>query len=211
MRCPLCDNKNTSDYCEDNRRSFYVCECCQLVFVSSDQWLSSEDEKAVYDKHQNAPNDQDYRKFLSRLFIPLLENLKPGDTGLDFGCGPGPTLSVMFEEQGFSVQLYDIFYNNNPSVLKRHYQFITATEVIEHLQRPGAVVSQLWQLLKPGGTLGVMTKLLINKEAFSSWHYKNDQTHICFFSRQTFNWLANELDAQLTIVGNDVILLTKPE
>jgi transcription initiation factor TFIIIB Brf1 subunit/transcription initiation factor TFIIB len=211
MRCPLCDNKNTSDYCEDNRRSFYVCECCQLVFVSSDQWLSSEDEKAVYDKHQNTPNDQAYRKFLSRLFIPLLEKLKPGDAGLDFGCGPGPTLSVMFEEQGFPVQLYDIFYNNNPSVLKRHYQFITATEVIEHLQRPGAVVSQLWQLLKPGGTLGVMTKLLINKEAFLSWHYKNDQTHVCFFSRQTFNWLANELDAQLTIVGNDVILLTKPE
>ena len=35
--------------------------------------------------------------------------LKPGDYGLDFGCGPEP-LAAMLSEHGFSVALYDPFF-----------------------------------------------------------------------------------------------------
>ncbi|MGB2360319.1 MAG: methyltransferase, partial [Porticoccaceae bacterium] len=62
--------------------------------------MSSAAEKAIYDQHQNSPDDLQYRRFLSRLTEPLLERLGPCSRGLDFGCGPGPTLSVMMAEQG---------------------------------------------------------------------------------------------------------------
>ena len=48
--------------------------------------------------------------------------------GLDFGCGPGPCLSVMLEEQGHSLQLYDLYYANNRLLVNTEYDFITATE-----------------------------------------------------------------------------------
>lgn len=209
--CPLCREADVSRISQDRLRDYYFCRTCHLVFVPSVQFLSAEDEKARYDLHQNSPDDQRYRQFLSRLFIPMQERLAPGSSGLDFGSGPGPTLSVMFEENGHSMAIYDYFYAMEPSVLEKQYDFITATEVLEHLQNPGMELDRLWTLLKPGGILGVMTQLVLDYEAFARWHYKNDDTHICFFSRSTFEWLADQWQAELIFAGKDVILFYKKD
>jgi hypothetical protein len=81
---------------------------------------------------------------------------------------------------------------------------------VEHLSRPGEVLQQLWQCLRGGGYLGVMTKLVKDLEAFTNWHYKNDATHVSFFSARTWHWWAQRHSAQLEIIGKDVILLGKP-
>ena len=65
-------------------------------------------------------------------------------------------------------------------------------------------------MLRPGGCLGVMTKLVRDREAFAHWHYKNDPTHVCFFSEQTWRWWAGRHDTHAEILGSDVILLGKP-
>ncbi len=208
--CPLCQAADDfTVYHQDKRRDYFLCRRCRLVFVPSGQFLSAEDEKAAYDLHQNSPDDQEYRRFLGRLFIPMHARLKPGSRGLDFGSGPGPTLSVMFEEVGYPMAIYDHFYAKDPSVLHGRYDFITATEVVEHLHHPKHDLERLWNLLEPGGNLGVMTKLVRDREAFARWHYKNDLTHVHFYSRPTFEWLAAQWQAELTFVGNDVMLFHK--
>lgn len=180
-----------------------------MVFVPAKYHLSPRDEKAEYDHHENHPEDLGYRRFLSRVSVPLLARLKTESSGLDFGCGPGPTLSVMLEEYGHQLALYDKFYATDASVLAKTYDFISATEVVEHLAAPGDILHQLWSMLAVGGTLALMTKLVIDKERFQTWHYKNDQTHITFFSTTTFAWLAHVLGARLEFVDRDVIFLTK--
>ena len=116
----------------------------------------------------------------------------------------------MLAEQGYNMSVYDIFYHNDKAVFNHHYDFVTATEVAEHLFEPGKVLPQLWALLESGGVLALMTKLVIDQQAFSNWYYKNDPTHVCFFSRPTFQWLAGKWNAQLEFIGQDVIILTKP-
>ncbi len=207
--CPLCKEDDASMFFRDRRRDFFLCPICNLIFVSSLQFLSSEAEKAEYDLHQNAPNDQGYRQFLSRIFIPMQEKLSPGSCGLDFGAGPGPTLSVMFEEAGHFMAIYDHFYSKDSSVLEKQYDFITATEVVEHLHNPRKELDRLWSCLKTGGSMGVMTKLTIGREAFAKWHYKNDLTHVCFFSRLTLKWLAARWQAELTFVDKDAAIFFK--
>lgn len=191
-------------------RDYVRCQQCALVFVPAAQFISPEQEKAQYDLHQNHPDDQSYRQFLSRLFIPLKNRLKSGAQGLDFGSGPGPTLSLMFEEHGYHMNIYDPFYADDARVFQQQYDFITATETVEHLHHPKSELDRLWELLKPGGHLGIMTKLVIDRDAFANWHYKNDPTHVCFFSNETFQWLAKIWKAKLEFIGNDVILLEKP-
>jgi 2-polyprenyl-3-methyl-5-hydroxy-6-metoxy-1,4-benzoquinol methylase len=171
--------------------------------------LSLKEEKAEYDLHNNSAQDPHYRHFLSRLLVPLLERLTANSYGLDFGSGPGPTLSIMFEEAGHSVALYDPFYAPEVRQFQRQYDFISASEVVEHLHHPRQELDRLWSCLKPNGTLGIMTKRVIDQEAFSRWHYKNDRTHVSFFSTETFRWLADHWQATLTISGKDVVLLTK--
>lgn len=208
--CSLCGDTSVASYCTDKRRDYYQCHRCRLVFVPPWQHLLRDEEKAHYDLHENSPNDRGYRQFLSRLADPLTAVLKPGMSGLDFGSGPGPTLSVMLEEAGFHMSIYDIFYADEPSVLQVAYDFITITEVVEHLSRPGDVLDHLWSRIKPGGWLGIMTKMVLNPSAFSRWHYKNDQTHICFYSREVFDYLGQRWNARVRFPASDVILMEKP-
>ncbi len=209
IRCPLCSS-SAEDYHQDKSRAYFQCPNCRLVFVPPGSFLSAEEEKARYDLHQNSPDDTGYRKFLSRMFLPMSSRLAMGSRGLDFGCGPGPTLSIMFEELGHPMAIYDPFYAADETVLEIEYDFITATEVVEHLQSPKQSLNRLWRCVKPGGHLGIMSKLVIDQEVFADWHYKNDDTHICFYSEETFVWLAREWQTEPSFVGKDVILFRRP-
>tara|TARA_R110002095_G_C4251835_1_gene240258 strand:- start:27015 stop:27626 length:612 start_codon:yes stop_codon:yes gene_type:complete len=194
-----------------DRRAYFRCPTCQLVFVLPDQFLSPEEEKSQYDHHENSADDPGYRRFLGRLFDPLSQSLSPNSRGLDFGSGPGPTLSVMFEEAGHAMAIYDPFYAPDTSPLQQQYDFITTTEVVEHLHHPRRELDKLWSCLRPNGLLGIMTKRVTDLKAFSNWHYKNDPTHVCFYSIETFQWLAEYWRATLTVPENDVVIFRKAQ
>jgi hypothetical protein len=179
------------------------------VFVPSKYFLSAKDEKARYDLHQNNTSNKGYKQFLMQLLKPMLQYLKPGDKGLDFGSGPEPVLEDLFKVHDFNVKLYDPFYANNPQVLNREYNFISATEVAEHLYYPARVFQQLHKMLSSSGVMGLMTKFLPAKDAFSSWWYKNDPTHVCFYSEATFDWIAQELILDVEYCEGDVIIFRK--
>jgi hypothetical protein len=207
--CPLCTSDEIEEFFEDRLRSYQRCEVCRLIFVPPEYHLSAADEKAEYDLHENSPDDLGYRKFLSRLFDPMIARLAPASEGLDFGSGPGPTLSVMFEEAGHKMSIYDQFYAPDTTPLNHQYDFVTATEVVEHFRNPAEDLDKLWTCVRPGGLLGVMTKQTRDRESFANWHYKHDPTHVSFFSRETFHWIASNWRAELTFIGDDVILLTR--
>ncbi len=180
-----------------------------MVFVPRIFHLTQSAEKTEYDLHRNSLNNLGYRRFLSRLFEPMRNLLPRNAIGLDFGSGPGPTLSVMFAEAGYSMRIYDPFYADDSSVWESDYNFITASEVVEHLRNPDVNLNRLWGQLKPNGVLGLMTKLVLDRDAFSKWHYKNDLTHVSFFSRETFEWLGEQWGVVPQFIGADVILFRK--
>lgn len=206
--CPLCQTAEGVLFYQDSC-AYFRCPTCFLVFVLPHQFLSPEAEKLVYDQHQNSPDDPEYRRFLGRLFEPVAQRLAPYSSGLDFGSGPGPTLSVMFAEAGHRMSIYDPFYAPEISPLHQQYDFITASEVVEHLHQPRQELDRLWSCLKPNGVLGIMTQWVTSSDTFPHWYYKNDPTHVCFFSVATFQWLADYWQATMTLHEKDVVLFTK--
>lgn len=209
VSCPLCLHDGSVSFHEDEHRPYRRCPCCSLVFVPPAWHLSPAAERKVYDCHQNDPADPAYRRFLSRLFTPLNERLSPRSRGLDFGCGPGPALAAMFAEAGHEMRVYDPHYAPDPAALTGRYDFISSTEVFEHLRHPAATLRQLTALLRPGGWLGVMTKRVTDRQAFSRWHYRRDPTHIAFFATATFEWLAKHHGFTVDCVADDVVLLRR--
>ena len=85
------------------------------------------------------------------------------------------------------MKLYDLFYAPDTQFLQRQYDFIAASEVVEHLHHPRRELERLWSCLKPNGVLGIMTKRVIDQAAFSHWYYKSDLTHVCFFRLRRLN------------------------
>ena len=215
-QCPLCHSQSCQHYWQDKRREYHQCQQCQLVFVPPGYHLSSREEKAEYDKHDNTYLDDGYRRFLNRTLEPLINvatsrfeqpSCNNKMRGLDFGCGEGAFLSQMAKEQGLNVENYDLYYHPDQSVLKRQYHFVVLTEVLEHLAHPATVIGKLVALLEQGGILAIMTKRVRDQQAFTTWHYKNDPTHICFYSEATFEFIAREYGLSLEILGNDVVFL----
>lgn len=206
--CPLCSG-DTVFFHEDAVRLFNSCLTCKLVFVPQQFHVSPEREKEEYDLHENNCEDKGYLKFLSRLSDPFLKTLSASQCGLDFGCGPGPALAGLIEQHGHCVALYDPLYRKDKTVLDKRYNFITASEVVEHFRNPAKEFTQLFEMLLPGGSLGIMTKMVKDDAAFATWHYIRDLTHIAFYSRDTFVYIADQFGASVHFEANDVIFLQK--
>jgi hypothetical protein len=209
MKCPLCEADRSILRAQAHGRSYFQCEECRLTFVDPGQLPDEEAERAHYGHHQNDPGDTRYRRFLSRLAEPLAARLKEGAEGLDYGSGPGPTLSVMLEEQGYRMRIFDPFFSPDQSALDRSYDFITASEVVEHFHSPREEFERLDTLLRPGGWLAIMTELLGDERGLSEWRYARDPTHVVFLSSATLGWLSEHHGWQLVVPRENVALFQK--
>ncbi|RUO18746.1 methyltransferase [Aliidiomarina iranensis] len=214
-QCPLCREAIAGEpwFVETRAplqgREHFQCMHCHVVFVPQRFHVSDAEAKALYELHENNPNDIGYRKFLARAAEPVQRLLPQGSSGLDFGSGPGPTLSLMLNEAGFPCSIFDIFYANNPERLQQTYDFITSTEVFEHLAQPRQVLNQLVPLLNHGGLLVIMTQRPKTIDRYQKWTYLLDPTHITFFRDETFQWIAQHWPLELIELHKDVAVLQK--
>lgn len=189
---------------------YWRCHQCQCTLMDPSAWLAEDAERDVYDLHDNNPEDPGYRRFLGKLATPLMERLPRGATGLDFGCGPGPALAAILGDNGMRMSLYDPFFHPDEDALSRHYDFITCTEVVEHLHQPFRIFALLDRLLSPGGLLGVMTCFQTDDSRFANWHYRRDPTHVVFYREATMDWIANRFGWSLEVPAKDVAIFRKP-
>jgi SAM-dependent methyltransferase len=188
--------------------NYWHCKVCELRFLDTALRLKSEAEKARYDTHQN--DNQGYENFLAPLFEQLSSRLAPGAQGLDFGAGPAPTLARLFRRHGFTVEPYDPFYCPNLEALERTYDFVVSSEVVEHFYDPSKEFRRIYNLLKPGAWLGIMTEVYLPRIDFAHWPYRRDPTHVVFYARETFQWLAEHFAfINLTYVGERIVLLQR--
>lgn len=193
QNCPLCLGPGRYFHSDEARGWRYrICDKCDLIWLDPKDRLRLNAEHAHYEQHNNKPEDPNYRAFLGRLWEPLKHRLLPGARGLDYGSGPGPTLHLMAQESGFSCEHYDPFFHRDDSVFEQRYDFITCSEAAEHFYHPHQEFKKLANLLKPDGWLGVMTRRYHTGLDFVTWHYRNDPTHVAFYSDRSFKFIARQ-------------------
>jgi hypothetical protein len=128
---------------------------------------------------------------------------------MDFGSGPVPAISHLLREARYEVASYDIFYADDPKVLNRTYDFVTASEVAEHLHSARDALDRIWSLILPGGIFGIMTGIRPRDVAFADWYYIRDPTHVIFFSNSTMEWLCQHWSASIIYFKDNVVLFRK--
>ena len=190
QKCPVCcsSSDNHQSVKGPIGRRYYHCSVCDLVFVSPEEWLTLKAEKMRYQKHENDSEDPGYLNFLNLAVKPALAFLQPGSRGLDYGSGPCPAISKLLKENGFECHNYDPLFG--PSLPSGPFDFIFSTEVFEHFHHPRRELDQLDSLLKPEGIFTVMTMFRPSAGKFEEWFYARDDTHVLFFSMNTFEFIA---------------------
>ena len=187
--CPLCGASGPFEQVVDvRRRGHRVCGTCWLIFVEEAHLPAPAAERERYARHRNGPEDAGYVAFLRQAVGPARRFLQPGLRGLDYGCGPAPTLCRLLAAEGWACANYDPFFF--PEWPAEAFDFLFATEVVEHFFRPAAEWPRMLSLLKPGGVLTVMTAPWENLESFRNWGYASDETHVVFYHRRTWDWIS---------------------
>lgn len=216
MTCTLCNSNQIADFFHINEKSYgdyisktyYRCSQCQLIFLDPSMHLKPADEKARYDTHENDFENEGYLEFLYKAWLPLENILKQSSSnkvGLDFGCGPNPVLANLISKH-YKCSYYDPYFHNNRKLLEDSYDFILSTEVFEHFNSPMQSIEKVVGLIKPYGYLSIMTSFYSDKIDFKSWRYRQDQTHVCFYSKKTFEWLASNYDLAIVKMDNPVVI-----
>lgn len=212
MICPLCTAQTVKKVQAIAHRDFFHCSVCELLFENPSRRISLAEERARYESHNNDVEDPRYQKFVSPLFNALCERLSTDSVGLDFGAGTGPVLAKMLRERFYQVHIYDPFFAPYPQLLQRQYDFVFACEVVEHFGSPGIEFRKLRSLLRPKGWVAMMTLLRDKKTDLMSWYYLKDPTHLCAYSKNTLQWIAQTHGFHPPeILGDRVVLMRAHE
>jgi len=179
--CPLCNQYGEIFY----RDRYFCCNGCSGIFMASGFLPSPEEERKIYMEHINDVTDVRYQNFASPIINAVKNNFSINSLGLDFGSGTGPVISKVLGDNKYNLMQYDPYFCNDTYALHLKYDYIVCCEVIEHFHSPSKEFELLKSLLKPNGHLYCMTHLYDNEIDFDSWYYKNDNTHVFIYQRET--------------------------
>lgn len=205
--CPLCNSKSSIFYQKDERL-FFQCANCYGIFLDKRLRLSSAEEKARYNTHNNDVDDERYQQFVSPITSAVIKDFTKNHIGLDFGAGTGPVISKLLTDIDFQISQYDPFYHNYPMLLKSKYDYIVCCEVIEHFYNPNKEFKLLKNILKKHGKLYCMTVLFDDSMNFHNWYYKKDPTHVFFYQPKTIGWIKEHFNFSNVIIKGRLIIFS---
>lgn len=204
--CPLCKYLETTFFITVQGKDYYRCPCCDGIFLHPSFYITKTEEKERYKIHQNNTEDKGYQNFVAPIVRAVKSNFQKNSIGLDFGSGTGPVITKILAADGYALNLYDPFFYANKAMLTLAYDYVVCCEVAEHFHKPHKEFKMLWKLLKPGGYMYLKTNLYSNDINFENWWYKNDKTHVFFYTKNTFIWLSNHFN--MALITNETTLVT---
>ena len=210
MYCPFCNSSNIYSI-KEKKKIFWRCNYCHGIFLDSQFFLKPSEQKKRYDCHNNNVTDSGYRKFLEDFIFPVFLYIKnPIATVLDFGCGPCDESGisnlnqvVIDSIQSHKIELvqWDPYFYPDENSLKKQYDLVFCLEVAEHFENPEEGFCNLSRVCKAGGFVAIGTMLVPDTDTtFKKWWYKNDSTHVAFYSLPALKACASKAGLELVAI-----------
>lgn len=213
-KCTICNSEVLTFRSDTQNIAYHRCPNCDLISKDESSYISIEEETKLYLYHHNSLESMDYVNYLKNFVHKAILPYHKGYQLLEFGSGPTPVLtSILKDEYGFTVQIYDKIFSKNKNYLDYQYDVITCTEVIEHIGELIPLFKEWNKLLLNNGIISVMTLFHpIENDVFLKWWYIRDKTHINFFSRRTFEVIAKMFQLEIVFCDNHrMIVMRKKE
>ena len=204
----LCSSR-TEVFYKSKNKDYHKCENCFSIMLDPSNYVTSEEEKARYDTHNNDIHDIGYQNFVSPIVESVKENYSTNHLGLDYGAGPGPVITSLLENAGYNINLYDPYFHCYPENLSKKYDYIICSEVIEHFHKPYNEFKCLSNMLNENGSIFCMTSIYDEDINFDKWYYKNDETHVFFYHKKALEWIKKEFGFSDLKIDGKLIKLIK--
>ncbi|MBA3985304.1 MAG: class I SAM-dependent methyltransferase [Flavobacteriales bacterium] len=209
MNCTLCSTQIATSFFSEKGHSFFSCPTCGSVLRGLETFPTPKEEIMRYEEHNNDVNDLRYQKFVSPITDAVQKSFfSESSIGLDFGAGTGPVITKVLRDKGYKLNLYDPFFIPDTAPLQQKYDFVACCEVIEHFHHPLKEFKLLHSLLKRQGKLFCMTDIYAETIDFSTWYYKNDPTHVIFYTEKSLQWIKKEVGFKELVIEKRLIVFS---
>lgn len=149
------------------------------------------------------------QNFTSPITNSILSTFTSNHLGLDYGCGTAPVISKLLKDKGYRVELYDPYFYPNENYQNYQYDYIFSCEVFEHFYNPKQEIEKLLSILKPTGSLLVMTLIYDFEVDFKDWYYRKDPTHVFIYTKKTVQFIADKYNLKAKLENNRMIIFEK--
>ena len=208
LSCCLCGSNKYDQVDSFKSYSIMRCRSCKLQSLSPFPEESQLDK--IYSDYYNAwdlnNSGRDVMMMKRETFRSYLKRVNPyisSGTYLDIGCATGESLAAA-EENGFDVYGVEVSPHGIQQCRKRFgegkiigealksthfhadfFDLITLSDVLEHITEPVAFIDTVYNILKPGGILMIVTpdtSSWIKKLMGKRWlHYKEE--HVYYYNK----------------------------
>lgn len=213
--CPVCEQPTvpwgTSTLLGDVRADYVRCPACGLIRAENPNWLTRAYGAAISDLDIGLLSRCLALSHVTSAVISA-ERLRSG-CFLDWAGGYG-TLARLMRDRGYNFVDHDpmavnVFAGRNrlKELTGKHFDAVTAFEVLEHLADP---VGQLREVAHLTDMLLVTTQVIPNPAPRpGNWDYYAPETgqHITFYTPQTIAELATKLGFRGSVSGSLVHLM----
>jgi SAM-dependent methyltransferase len=200
-RCPACDSERHRERGEKNGFQMFSCTECGTLYTSA---LPDSDSEQDYNEYYGEGN-LSVPDFINQ----RLDEIMAGFSGyrqsgrlLDVGFGAGTILDAAaragWNAMGVEVSEtaveharsrgYDVFCGElaEARYADNYFDVVTASEVLEHVPNPRAMLDEIARILRPGGLLWATTphgKGLSSRVLGLKWSTISPPEHLHLFSR----------------------------
>ncbi len=202
--CPLCQSPRPQPIPARQRRYFH-CTRCDLIAVPPNDHLDDHTEKARYRLHRNTADDPGYRAIFDGPLACLARHAPRAGRVLDYGCGWAPIFVERLRACGYDATGYDRFFAPTLPATPP-FDAVTCIETAEHFRSPRNAFDHIASLRAPRGCIVVRTQLHRGAASIDDWWYARDPTHVAFYSRAVFEWIAGRLSLRLVECSDDGVV-----
>lgn len=217
MICKVCSHPSTffgeTTVLRKHQVQYFRCEQCGFIQTEEPYWLDEAYSYAIANQdvgimQRNLINCELTSAVLNLLFPKI-------SSAVDFGAGHGVFVRLM-RDRGFNFYWSDLYATNDYArgfEAKRDstFDFLTAFEVLEHLQDP---VSDLAKLMELSDNVFVSTCILPQPTPglLDWWYYSpTSGQHISFYTRNALRLLADRFGRSLLSVGSYHLFSKEPK
>ncbi len=222
-KCPIC-NSNNIEIWKDKKREYFNCKLCNSVTVNPIYFITADEQKVRYKLHKNTLEDKGYKLFLEKFAKTALDFYKAErdfsllQNILDYGSGPEPALLKLLEEykkkqlvpETVQIKGWDPYFNTEHTIKEQEADLVLCLEVAEHFEKPLEGFQGLSNACKNGGIVAVQTMITKDtQDEFSKWWYKEDSTHVTFYSIAGLKKCASKVGLEYNTSINSVHFFIK--